>query len=118
MFLVDGITRMIKLTRGDTGSVLVDADRQFPDDARAILTVKDRWFGRVAIKKVLIPNNGDFSATLLSNDTEDLQPGLYRWEVRIILHPYYNSDGEIVNGDQIISTRPMSMVLLPAIAKI
>lgn len=113
MFTVDGVTRTIKLSKGDTGGIKIWVDEySFADTDRAVFTIKDRC-GRIMIERVLVPYAGRFIAALYNQDTEDLPCGLYKWEVRIVIHPYYDAAGNIENGDQIVSAVPMVMNLLP-----
>lgn len=114
MLCVDGVTRTIKLCKGDTGSIQIDTgcDTVFGDHDIAILTVYDRCDQEV-IQKVLIPENGKFFVRLLGRDTEELPDGLYTWKARFILSPYFDSEGNLVNWAQNFSTAPMTMQLMP-----
>ena len=115
MFYVDGITRSVTLTKGDTGPLTLSAeDYMFSDEDRAILSVMPPY-GPIVLQKVLAPQNGKFSAVFLNADTEKLMPGDYHFEVRFVLHPYYDASGKIVNGNQIISFGPMTLRLLPVV---
>ena len=118
MFTVDGVTRTIKLSKGDTGGIKVWSDEySFAETDRAVFTIRDRC-GRVLIEKILVPYSGRFIAALYNQDTEGLPFGLYKWEVRIVIHPYYDADGNIENGDQIVSAAPMVLNLLPVLKKV
>ena len=113
MFYVDGITRSVTLTKGDTGPLILSAeDYAFADEDRAILIVTDHC-GTDVIRKVQAPQNGKFQIVFGNADTEFLAPGEYRFRVRFVLHPYYDESGEIVNGNQMISFGPMTLMLLP-----
>ena len=115
MFYVDGITRSVTLTKGDTGPLIISGeDYAFADEDRAILSVMDP-FGVVVLKKILSPQSGKFSTVFINADTEKLIPGEYHFEVRFVIHPYYDASGEIINGNQIISFGPMTLMLLPVV---
>ena len=54
----------------------------------------------------------DFTVTFLNADTDTLATGNYNWDVRYVINPYYDEDGKIVDGDQVITPNsPMSMSL-------
>lgn len=118
MFSVDGVTRTVKLSKGDTGGIDIWSDEYaFADADRAVFTIRDKC-GRVMIVKILVPHGGRFTAALYNQDTANLPCGLYKWELRIVIHPYYNADGKIENGDQILSAVPMVLHLLPVLNKV
>ena len=115
MFYVDGITRSITLTKGDTGPLTLSAeDHVFSADDRAILSVMDPH-GAVVLKKTLAPSSGKFHTAFLNADTGNMHPGDYHFEVRFVLHPYYDASGAIVNANQVITFGHMSLRLLPVI---
>lgn len=61
----------------------------------------------------------DFTVTFLNADTDTLSPGGYTWDVRYVINPYYDEEGKIVDGDQVITPNsPMSMNLLTVVGDI
>lgn len=111
MFIVDGITRCVTITPGDTGPLdIVANDYTFAAEDRAILSVIAPN-GTVALQKILKPNGAVFHTAFVSADTQDLLPGFYRMRVRFYIHPYYNESGQIVAGDQIITFDNITMRL-------
>ena len=51
--------------------------------------------------------------------TDSLAAGTYQWDVRYVIHPYYDDDGNIVNGDQVITPhQPMEMQLLNVVGEV
>lgn len=117
MFIVDG-TR-ITMSRGDTGSIDFDASGyNFTAADRALFSVKD---GRGQIKKQTIhelTNNG-FTVTFYNADTDEWTPGNYLWDVRYVLSPQYDEQGNIVDGAQVITPmEPQRLTLLDTVGQI
>ena len=116
MFSVEGY--VISLSRGDTGGVKIKADATlngeaftFGSDDRALFSIKN-GNGEVVKEKVASLTNNAFTVYFLNRDTDSLSPGTYSWDVRYIIHPYYDSDGRIVNGDQVITPKdPQTLII-------
>lgn len=108
MFSIDNGT--ITLSRGDTAAFTVTATGgyTFAEEDRALFTVKDAM-GEVIMERVYELTgdlgNGVFLVEFSNSDTDQLPPGAYSWDVRYVLHPYYNSAGRIVDGDQVITPK-------------
>ena len=123
MFNVEGYN--ITLSRGDTGAMRVVAtatlDGQpftFGPDDRALFSIKNGQ-GEIVKEKVAQMTNNAFMVYFLNADTDNLAPTNYSWDVRYIIHPYYDSTGRIVDGDQVITPKePMSMNLLTVVGDV
>ena len=121
MFSVDEATGNIKLSVGDTASFSITAvGYTFAEEDRALFTVKDPS-GEVVLERAYPlaeeePGNGVFIVQLANADTDYLQPGGYSWDVRYVLHPYYDEAGRIVSGDQVITPKAaLTLTLLPVV---
>lgn len=123
MYNVEDYT--ISLSRGDTGALKVNAtaslDGQaftFGTDDRALFSIKNAN-GDIIMQKACEMTNNSFTVYFLNSDTDSLAPGQYLWDVRYIIHPYYDSNGRIVNGDQVITPKmPMTMTLLTVVGDV
>ena len=123
MFSVDGYN--ISLSRGDTGGMKVNATATlngepftFGSDDRALFSIKNGQ-GELVKEKIAQMTNNSFVVYFLNADTDQLAPGQYSWDVRYIIHPYYNADGRIIDGDQVITPKePQSMNLLTVVGDI
>ena len=123
MFNVDGYN--ISLSRGDTGGMRVTATATlqgepftFGADDRALFSIKNAN-GEVVKEKVAELVNNEFTVYFLNSDTDSLAPGAYTWDVRYIIHPYYNASGRIVDGDQVITPKePQTMALLVVVGDV
>lgn len=123
MFKVEGYN--ITLSRGDTGAMRVVATATLDDqpftfgaDDRALFSIKNGQ-GEIVKEKVAVMDNNAFMVYFLNADTDKLAPTNYSWDVRYIIHPYYDSTGKIVDGDQVITPKePMSMNLLTVVGDV
>ena len=123
MFDVEGYN--IRLSRGDTGAMRVVATATlagepftFGEDDRALFSIKNGQ-GEVVKEKIAQMTDNTFVVYFLNADTDNLSPAIYSWDVRYIIHPYYDSAGKIVDGDQVITPKePMSMNLLTVVGDV
>ena len=119
MFGVEGYT--ITLSRGDTGAIKFTAstDHTFDADDRALFSIKNALGEIVKQQAFELDENKSFTVSFYNSDTDNLSAGSYSWDVRYIIHPYYDSAGKIVDGDQVITPRqPMEMQLLQVVGEV
>ena len=123
MFDVDGYT--IKLSRGDTGAMRVkavatldDEPYTFGPDDRALFSIKNGQ-GEIVKEKAAQMENNEFVVYFLNADTDSLAPTTYSWDVRYIIHPYYDASGRIIDGDQVITPKePQTLNLLTVVGDV
>lgn len=123
MFSVEGYT--ITLSRGDTGGLRISATATlngepftFGEDDRALFSIKNGQ-GEIVKEKVSAMVDNAFTVYFLNADTDSLSPANYQWDVRYIIHPYYDASGRIIDGDQVITPKtPQSMQLLTVVGDI
>ena len=123
MFKVEGYN--IILSRGDTGAMKVKATATlngepftFGEDDRALFSIKNGQ-GEIVKEKVAQMDNNEFTVYFLNQDTDSLSPTNYSWDVRYIIHPYYDAAGRIVDGDQVLTPKePMNMNLLTVVGDV
>ena len=122
MFIVNTTNYSISMSKGDTGTIQINTvtEYTFAAEDRAVFTVKNSS-GEI-VKEViseLTENGGTFTVSFLNDDTDHLATGAYSWDVRYVLHPYYDSAGKIVNGDQVITPMlPMTLNLLNVVGEV
>ena len=124
MFWIDDDTKMIHLSRGDTASFIIRATGYtFAAEDRALFTLKN-GSGNIVFEQAYsltdeTLGNGAFQVDFHNPDTDALATGVYSWDVRYILGPYYDESGRIINGDQVITPqRPQSMELLAVVGEV
>lgn len=119
MFGVEGY--VITLSRGDTGAIKFTADTPHTFDSidRALFSIKNAVGEMVKQQAFEIDENKSFIVSFYNSDTDNLAAGSYSWDVRYIIHPYYDSDGKIIDGDQVITpNQPMELQLLQVVGEV
>lgn len=119
MFGVDGY--VITLSRGDTGAIKFTAETEydFAEEDRALYSVKNAIGEVVKQQAFSIDENKSFVVSFQNSDTDTLSAGTYAWDVRYIIHPYYDETGEIIDGDQVITPhQPMELQLLQVVGEL
>ena len=98
MFNVDGTN--ITLSRGDTGALRLTANvtrrdtgaaYTFGERDRAVFSIK-AGNGQLVKQKSYPLVENKFTVIFLNQDTDNLNPGGYSWDVRYVINPYYNTD--------------------------
>lgn len=123
MFEVEGYS--IRLSRGDTGAMIVSATATkggeafiFGEDDRALFSIKNSM-GEILKQRAYPITDNQFTVYFFNADTDSAAPGDYNWDVRYVIHPYYDSDGNIIDGDQVITPeQPQTMQLLTVVGEI
>lgn len=116
---------VITLSRGDTGALTVTANATldgvpftFGQDDRALFSIKN-GNGEIIMEKVCEMVDNAFTVNFLNSDTDSLAPGSYSWDVRYVIHPYYDAQGRMVNGNQVITPKtPMSLNLITVVGDV
>lgn len=121
MYNVDAETYDISLSKGDTMAlkIVTQTDYEFAENDRAIFTIKNS--AGAIVKEVIceIDENNEFTVEFLNQDTDSLDVGRYTWDVRYVINPYYNSEGRITDGDQVITPNlPMNFTLLSVVGEV
>ena len=119
MFSVTGYS--ISLSRGDTGAIkfIADTEYTFETEDRALFSIKNGVGEVVKQAAFELDANKAFIVTFFNADTDSLAPGVYNWDVRYIIHPYYDAQGRIIDGDQVITpNEPMSLNLLNVVGEV
>jgi len=119
MFNVEGY--VITLSRGDTGAIRFTAqtDHVFDEVDRALFSIKNAVGDMVKQAAFPLDENKSFVVSFFNTDTDSLAAGSYSWDVRYIIHPYYDATGKIIDGDQVITPRqPMDLQLLQVVGEV
>ena len=119
MFIVDGYN--ITLSRGDTGAIkiTIETDYEFQTTDRVLFSIKNAVGDIVKQQAFQVDENKAFIVTFFNTDTDNLPAGGFSWDIRCVLHPYYDSSGNIVNGDQVITPKqPMNLQLLNVVGEV
>ena len=119
MFDVQNYT--ITLSRGDTGALRISTQTEytFDSDDRALFSIKNSIGEVVKQQAYALDENKGFTVQFANSDTDELAAGTFSWDVRYIIHPYYDSEGKIIDGDQVITPKtPMELQLLQVVGEV
>ena len=119
MFNVEDYT--ITISRGDTGALKItaDTDHVFDSIDRALFSIKNAIGEVVKQQAYELDENKAFVVSFFNSDTDNLPAGSFTWDVRYIIHPYYDSAGNIIDGDQVITPKqPRQMQLLQVVGEV
>ena len=117
MFSVDGTT--ISLSVGDTGAIeFTSTGYTFASEDRAIFTIRTAT-GVAVIEEEHELTDGAFTQYFHNSDTDGYAAANYTWDVRYVINPYRDSNGKIVDGDQVITPMtPQTLTLLPVVGDV
>ncbi|MBO6268111.1 MAG: hypothetical protein J6N19_03070 [Clostridium sp.] len=110
----------ITMSRGDTGGIVIreKTGYAFGENDRAVFSVKNS-IGTIVKQSIHQIHDGLINVTFQNADTDSLEPGNYTWDVRYIINPVYDEDGDIVDGDQVITPMiPQNLQLLAVVGEI
>ena len=119
MFGVEDYT--ISLSRGDTGAIKFNTSTEydFASNDRALFSVKNALGEVVRQQAYPLDENKAFVVNFSNSDTDSLPAGTFSWDVRYIINPYYDDQGNIIDGDQVITPKlPMQMLLLQVVGEV
>lgn len=97
----------ISMPPGDTGDLHIDVEWKSGnvDDAAVIFGVVDKN-GKDLIVKAGDLADGKAHIRLCNHDTRDLEPGRYKWQLRIVTSPARDENGNVIAdecSDNVIS---------------
>lgn len=119
MFYIDDNDYSITLSKGDTGAVTFTCTGyNFGENDRALFTIRNSRGSEIKKTAYALTDNA-FTVTFRNSDTDTLAAGAYSYDVRYVIHPYYDANGAIVDGDQVITPRqPMRITILDTVGEI
>ena len=111
MFEVDEESGQITLHRGDTGEVTFTITGYDLSNVNAVCLFSLKRNGVVAKEQVYdLDEDQQFVVEFLNEDTDYLDPGTYEYDVRLVIDPVYDTDGNLVNGAVVRTPRdPISV---------
>lgn len=96
------------MSRGDTGIIPFRVDGvTLTQDDRAVFTVR-RGGGTVLIQKVIEPQGEMFYVPITNEESDGWKPGLYTWDLRIVLDAQVDAVGMVNDGREVITPWPPS----------
>lgn len=96
------VQRKLIIPRGDTGSFSVPTIAAASQGDVAVFTIFDCLTRAKVFQKTVTPQDSNLVVEFTHNDTVNLPPGRYVWDIKFYINPQY-ADNELVNGDEINS---------------
>lgn len=88
----------------DTGIFALPLYKSFRNtNSIAIFSIYDPLFRKTIFEKQAVLMDDKVVVDLTSDDTKDLEPGDYKWDVKLYYMPRYNDYGELIGAGQIDS---------------
>lgn len=96
-FAYDESTNAITMAAGDTAdiAVYVSWDRLAPGDILLFAVFNPKQSGDKLIKPAEIAD-GQARIRLCNHDTRDMEPGRYKWNLRIVTGPAADENGSVI----------------------
>ena len=96
------VQRRLIVPRGDTGSFSIPAMSPPEEGDIAVFTIFDEVTQTKLLSKKIVATDNIFNIVFTHNDTVNLKPGKYFWDIKFYRNPQFVDD-ELVNGDEINS---------------
>ena len=92
----DPVTHSIEMACGDTGVIPIEIDWGILYKTDVLLfAIFDRSSGEDLLCKAVEIGDKSVSIRLCNHDTRDIEPGKYRWNLRIVTDPERDEQGNI-----------------------
>lgn len=92
-------TNKITLEPGDTGGFTVNVDWPRYDGEIALVLGVCNKAGEDVVLKSWPVVDGMVMVEFCNHDTRDLEPGNYKWQMRIVTDPEYDENGNVIAED-------------------
>ena len=96
------VQRRLIIPRGDTGSFSIPYLKHINQGDVAVFTIFDVITHTKLFQKVVAAEGDVLNIAFSHNETVNLQPGKYLWDIKIYTNPQFVDD-ELVNGEEIDS---------------
>lgn len=96
------IQRRLIIPRGDTGSFTIPALGTIDPTDIAIFSIFDPLTHRKIFRKTITPEGQVLNIVFSHNDTTNLQPGKYVWDIKFYKNPTIENE-EIIDSDEVNS---------------
>lgn len=98
-FSYNNETNKITMEPGDTGSFTVGVDwPRYDGEIALVLGVCNRDGEDVLLKNFPVAD-GVAAIEFCNHDTRDLEPGNYKWQLRVVTDPEYDENGNVIAED-------------------
>ena len=114
------IGKRLLVPKGDTGLFYLPNKTFFSNEDIAIFSVKDKLTGVTVIEKYIDATTSFLVIELTHEDTCNLSPGKYFWDIKIYHRPEYDEEGKIIDAyeiDSYYSAYEQPLLIIKEVAK-
>ena len=97
------IQRRLIIPRGDTGTFSIPSLTSVKEGDIAVFSIYDSLTKNTVFEKYFPATQGTLEISLSHEDTVNLVPKKYLWDIKIYTDPVYDEDGILTNGTKINS---------------
>ena len=97
------IKRRLIIPRGDTGSFSIPTQGTVSENDIAIFTIFNPMTKKTELIKIIQASAPTLTFSFASEDTYNIEPGKYNWDVTIYKEPQYDEEGVLVGAAEVNS---------------
>lgn len=97
------IQRRLIIPRGDTGSFSIPTLGKISEGDVAIFGIFDLLTHKTVVTKIFNVTGENLIISLKAEDTINLEPKKYNWDITIFHSPQFNEDGELIGAAEVNS---------------
>lgn len=97
------IKRRLIIPRGDTGSFSIPTQGTVSENDIAIFTIFNPMTKKTELIKIIQASAPTLTFSFNSEDTYNIKPGKYNWDVTIYKEPQYDEEGVLVGATEVNS---------------
>ena len=94
------LKRRLIIPRGDSGSFSIPTVGEVSDGDIAVFGIFDPLTHNTVVLKAVYATFPTLTFTLKTEDTIDLEPKKYNWDITIYRNPKFDEDGELIGADE------------------
>lgn len=93
----------VMIAKGDTGTLVIPNIFYHEEYSVAVLTVYDPLYRTKIIEKITRANRENLSFSFESEDTQNIEPRNYVWDITVYRNPIFDEDGFPLKGEEVDS---------------
>lgn len=97
------IKRRLIIPRGDTGSFSIPTQGTVSENDIAIFTIFNPMTRKTELIKIIQASAPTLTFSFNSEDTYNIEPGKYNWDVTIYKEPQYDEEGVLIGATEVNS---------------
>ena len=101
--MIRAILGRIIIPRGDTGNFCIPNIAYTEEGDVAVFSVYDRLTKKTILEKIIDATKDTLMVSFEHQDTVNLEPGKYYWDIKIYSGPIYDEEHILVDGEEITS---------------